>query len=175
MRILVTRPQPAADRLARRLTAAGHRAVALPVIETVAVAARRPPGSPDALLFVSSAAVHHGWPLVGPAAQGRIVLAVGSATAGALAARGVTPEVPADERSEGLLALCGKWAADWQRVWIVRGRGGRECLQTGLAQLGVAVEVVEVYERRPWRRPPCPDGHRKRSSRRTNGERQRIH
>lgn len=149
MRVLVTRPQPAGERLARRLQAAGHQAFSMPVIETIPVRCQAPQGFPDALVFLSPAAVRHGWPLVAGVAQGRPVLAIGRATADALAERGCHADVPQDERSEGLLALCRDRGQNWRSVWLVRGRGGRELLPRELARLGMDIALLEVYERRP--------------------------
>ncbi len=88
------------------------------------------------------------------------IAAVGQGTARALAARGrppgITPPPGAQWSSEGLLrhpALAPE-AVEGARIWIVRGRGGREHLARELLRRGAVPFHLEVYERRAPRPRP---------------------
>jgi uroporphyrinogen-III synthase len=78
------------------------------------------------------------------------VLAIGAATAARLADLGVTSVLcPLDRYdSEGLLALPALADVAQRQIAIVRGRGGRDVLRTGLLQRGAQVLDVACYERR---------------------------
>jgi uroporphyrinogen-III synthase len=86
MRLLITRPQPAADATAARLEAMGHRVLVSPLLVPVAMAWTPPAQPPTALLLTSANAVR----LSGAPADWRAlpVFAVGSATATAARAAG---------------------------------------------------------------------------------------
>lgn len=158
-RILVTRPQPAAQALAARITRAGGQALLFPTLEIAAV-----PASPDTLaalrslqrcrlaIFVSANAVRHGMPLVRDAGGWPPTLraaAIGTATAELLCAAGIAdvlaPEAGAD--SEALLARPElQHVAGWSVV-VFRGVGGRELLAETLVRRGATVLYAECYRR----------------------------
>lgn len=75
-------------------------------------------------------------------------VAVGPASAAALAEWGVTSIVPPTSNdSEGLLSLsCLQTVAD-QKILILRGRGGRELIAKALRSRGATVDYLELYER----------------------------
>ncbi len=80
MRLLVTRPQPAADATALQLRAGGHDVVVLPLMTTEAIAWRQPWRRPQAVMVTSAAALRHAGD--GIAALTHLPLyAVGAATA----------------------------------------------------------------------------------------------
>jgi len=155
-RILVTRSQPGASALASALEACGCPADVVPLVGTERIAgtdvlsAFESLPRIDVLIFTSVHAVVHfcgllessgrGWP-----ATARVV-AVGAATAGALRVRGVEADVPADERSEGILDLPID-AFDGGRILIVGGEGGRRALDSALEARGARVERIAVYRR----------------------------
>lgn len=157
--IVVTRPAGQAGRLARTLQAAGATVIVFPVIEIRAVAdaaaararlARL--ASYDALVFVSANAVEHGFALLAdgvPLPASLSIVAVGTGTAAALHAHGVSRVVMPDERydSEGMLKLPELTDVAGKQVLIVRGSGGRELLGQTLAARGARVEYAECYER----------------------------
>lgn len=161
-RVLVTRPAERSAGLIERIRAAGGEPIAFPVIEIVPLALPPLPDTREfaAVLFVSPAAARYGAALLqSPGARPPPVGAVGPATAAALEATGLRVDIRTDAtpNSEGLLA-CAALGAErvrGRRVLIVRGKGGRERLASGLVERGATVEYAEVYRRaRPSRYDP---------------------
>jgi uroporphyrinogen-III synthase len=160
--VLVTRPEPQAGPLARRLAAEGARVYRLPAIELHVRddrarqrAALGPIDRFHWIVFISANAVRFGAALL----EGRRDLklaAVGAATAAALNHAGyrvaLVPQGGSD--SEHLLASAEFRHVQGQRVLIVRGDGGRELLADELAARGAEVCYAEVYERRCARPVP---------------------
>lgn len=147
--VLVTRPQPQAERLSSRIIGLGGEPIRFPAIRIEPVQPSQVPAAPPALaIFVSANAVRHGLALV-PRDAGTSVVAIGPATAQSLADAGVevdvVPEVGFD--SEALLESPRLKLAPGARAVLVRGVGGRELLRETLAQRGLEVEVLEVYQR----------------------------
>lgn len=164
MRVLVTRPQPQADRWVDRLRGSGVEAVALPLIDVAAApdpaaveAAWRGMAQRRLAVFVSPNAAARffasrpagmDWPAATRAAS------IGPGTTEALVALGVPPDrivAPADDSpqfdSEALwLRLAhDDWAG--AAVLMVRGDGGREWLAERLRERGARVEAVAAYAR----------------------------
>ena len=153
--VLVTRPEPQAGPLARRLAAEGARVYRLPAIElhprddrARQRAALGPIDRFQWIVFVSANAVRFGATLL----EGRRDLklaAVGPATAAALNHAGyrvaLVPQGGYD--SEHLLESPDFRHVQGQRVLIVRGDGGRELLADELAARGAEISHAEVYER----------------------------
>ena len=168
MHVLVTRIEPAASRLAEALRGDGHRVdtcpaltiVPLDVPPAVLAAARQA----DAWLFVSVPSVELGWPLLAPAVA-PACYAVGPATAAALRALGVVPELaPGSGAAEQLLTLSSLQHLHGRHLAVVRGRDGLDTLPTTLAARGARVTLLEPYAREPlsaaqlraaWRAPDC--------------------
>jgi len=154
-RVLVTRSEPGAGTLARALEAAGFEPVVCPLID---VRERLPDASLlqaldrfAAAIFVSGHAVRWGVPALRrhwPAWPGHLQwLAVGDATALALAAHGIRAVHPGEETSEGILAMPELGVVAGRRVLIVCGAGGRQRLANELTERGAYVSKLEVYER----------------------------
>lgn len=156
--VLVTRPAGVADSLCDALAGHGacvHRAPLLaiePLAETAAERAlARDLDRFDVVIVTSRHAVQHGiarladswpqWP------HGIRWLAVGAATAAALAAHGIVAGAPDDARSEGLLALPELADIDGRRVLLLTGEGGRGLLETTLAARGARVSRLATYRR----------------------------
>ena len=162
MRVLVTRPEPAATRLADAFAAEGA------VVHRVPALAIGPAGDRESverlhhrladlsvIVFTSVNAVEGFFDLAPDATPDRLraaVLAVGPATAEALRARGVagvrTPCGRFD--SEGLLA-CAPLEAErvaGRLVAVVKGEGGRGLLGRALVGRGAEVIEADVYRRR---------------------------
>jgi uroporphyrinogen-III synthase len=160
-RILVTRSQPGAGQLVDALGAAGFTATALPVLDIQALPAPPNRGVLHELdrfalvIFVSTHAVGFGMPMIEAIwrepPRGPTWLAVGDATAAALARWGVVALVPDRHSSDGILALPQAAAVAGRRVLIVAGEGGRTDLQEVLTQRGASVELLTVYRRVPLR------------------------
>ncbi|WP_158285656.1 uroporphyrinogen-III synthase [Pseudohoeflea suaedae] len=152
MRVLVTRPEPAAYRTAERLVALGHEPVLLPLYETRLLEPE--PGFTGrpwpALVFTSANAVK----AVGNrfAAAGRPVYTVGAATAQAARGAGYETvragsgsgrdlaELIAGEAASGVLA-----APEGAPVLYLTTDDRRRDLEEGLAKAGIPVEALCVY------------------------------
>ena len=175
VRVLVTRPEPAAKRLADAFAAEGAIAACVPAIAIAPVEDRRSAERLHARLADVSVAVFtsvnsvDGFFALMPDTTGDrlppVVLAVGRATARALRDRGVagvhTPSGRFD--SEGLLA-CPQLQARpvaHRLVALVKGEGGRDLLGRELRRRGAEVIEASVYRRRtPERLSGMLDGVR---------------
>ena len=165
-RILITRTEPGAATLAAALTAAGFDALRYPVLEIRPLdpAANRRVIARldqfDVVIFVSTHAVTLGMALIDEFWRVRpsqlMWIAVGGATAAALAQRGIVAVVPVAETSEGILALPETRTVTGQHVLLVAGLGGRTELAEGLAKRGAEVEMLTLYERAPIVAPRSP-------------------
>ena len=154
--VLVTRPEPQAGALARRLAEHGARVYRLPAIALIArgeLAAQRAAVGPidrfEWVVFVSSNAVRFGVALL-EGRQDLRIAAVGPATAAALNHAGFRVSlVPAGGYdSEQLIAAPEFAHVQGQRILIVRGAAGRELLAQTLVARGAEVVYAEVYARR---------------------------
>ena len=144
--VLVTRPRELAPGLAKRVEAAGGRAIIFPAIEIEPLPHAGPLHRYDMVVFVSPTAVKHGSRWLAADAK---TLAVGAGTAGELARHGVKNAVfPASGAdSEALLELPELARVSGQHILIVRGEGGRSLLGDTLAARGARVEYAECYRR----------------------------
>jgi uroporphyrinogen-III synthase len=160
--VLVTRPEQQAIALCGLLEAEGAATFRLPAIDLEPV-----PGCRDlaagigdltrfaAIVFVSANAVRFGAFLLDASRHGPKhdlpIAAIGPATARALDQAGyrVTLVPASGFDSEALLADPRLDSLRGRSVLIVKGRGGRELLQTAFAARGAEVRLAEVYERRP--------------------------
>ena len=166
VRVLVTRPESAAERLADAFAAEDAVAIRVPAIVIAPPADR---GSAERLgarladvavaVFTSANAVDGFFDLVASGDGARlppVVLAVGRATADALRSRAAvhvhTPSGRFD--SEGLLA-CAELDARLvagRLVALVKGEGGRNLLATELARRGAELIEANVYRRQAPKR-----------------------
>ena len=104
MRVLVTRPEPAASRTAARLRALGHEVVVAPLLIPRAVEWSVPPGDWQAVAFTSASAPD----LAGEALKSLVHLpayAVGEATATAARETGFTDVRPARGDASAVFSL----------------------------------------------------------------------
>jgi uroporphyrinogen-III synthase len=161
--ILLTRPRRETRLAAVDLRAAGFEVLRAPLQSTRAAA---PSSLLDADLawaasaaiqiFVSRAAVAAACARAAPAVSAATHrLAVGSATASALSARGLPCAVaPAgSEDSEGLLGLNALQSVRGQRIALWAAPGGRNKLATALTERGAEVRNILIYRRVPQRPP----------------------
>lgn len=149
--VLLTRSSGRADDLGQRLRTLGVSVHQLTLIELEAqlLPAEALNQRPDQLIFVSPAAAEYGVPQLPAAWRTLPRLAVGRATAEALARQGWPNTVsPIQENSEGLLALTALQQVAQQRIDIVRGDSGRDLLRETLQQRGAEVKYLEVYRKR---------------------------
>lgn len=153
--IIVTRPAGTGSNLVRRVRALGGQAFCLPgsalraaADPQRAAAALQRAAQSAAVVFSSPAAVRFAFvlqPRWRPQ-RGCLVLAIGPATARALAYRGVPAEAPAGRYdSEGALALLALQRP--RTVAVVGAPGGRGLLVESLRRRATKVEQVEVYRR----------------------------
>lgn len=151
MRLLVTRPQPDAERTAARLRALGHEVLVQPLLRIVDNVAPDDPPTPSAILITSQNAVRAmaAWPQV-EEWTGMPVFAAGVATADAARALGFT-NVHAgtgDAASLADLVLAVLPRASGPLLYpAARDRSG--ALAGGLTARGYDVRVVEAYRAEP--------------------------
>jgi uroporphyrinogen-III synthase len=159
-RVLVTRPQPEADRLAARLKDAGIEAIVQPAqafrsreISASELEAFGGMSPPFLLIFTSTRAVDFGLPrLPASVTTGARYAAIGPATARALAAAGkpVSVQPALGYTSEALLEeLAGDSSGKGSSALIVTAPGGREVLLDRLQERDWNVACAWVYERIP--------------------------
>jgi uroporphyrinogen-III synthase len=164
MRVLVTRPRGQARALAAAIRDAGAAAVEFPLLAIEAVAA----GDPEAeairslvaelghyalAIFISTNAVSSAlpwlrerWPEL---PEGLVCLAIGEATAAALARAGIRATHGARAMtSEELLGDPLLRHVSGKRIVIFKGTGGRRMLADTLAGRGARVKECAVYRRR---------------------------
>lgn len=159
LRVVVTRPRSAAERLAAELAQEGAKPIVFPslAIEELApapaleAALDELPGAHLAV-FVSANAVERGLAAArarGPWPDTLPVAAVGDATAQALRSAGFAQVIspPARHDSEGLLELPELQSVAGRTVVIFRGEGGREKLKEVLEERGARVVFAECYRR----------------------------
>ena len=158
--VLNTRPRESALGFSAKLREQGYDVIEQPLLaiagppdDAQAHAAMKAAASADAWIFVSVNAVAGARALCAQAHPGPQLLAVGAATASALAAWAQRPVVCAQEssNSEGLLALAALKTA--RSVAIFAAPDGRDLLRRTLTERGVEVSVVHSYTRTvaPWR------------------------
>ena len=177
MRVIVTRPLREAHVWVDAINAAGHQALAWPLIEIRAAADQQPVqqawqslGMYDSVMFVSANAVDHFFAAIPDAAskfQQHMHLrawATGPGTTAALRRAGMAADridAPAPESAqldtEALWARVGQGVRSDQSVLIVRGSDGdernatqgvgRDWLAQQLMQAGASVTFVVSYER----------------------------
>lgn len=156
--LLLTRPPREARRVAALLP--GVDCLRMPLQAT-----RLTPASAlgDAATWAASAAIHihvsraavAGAARIGSLGKG-VHVAVGRATAQALAVRGVVCLRAAEdsEDSEGVLALPALQAVRGARIALYAAPGGRTHLQEALSARGAEVRTLWVYRRYPLRARP---------------------
>jgi uroporphyrinogen-III synthase len=161
-RIVVTRSVEDVDRLAERLTSAGHVAVKLPLLAIEAIQSSLDidnlPRTTAAIIYTSGNAVRHGFEAISQATinEASMTIAVGAKTRDALSKKGVRAVSPAREDSEGILALLESLDQSPTHVVLVKGQGGRDLIETRLARLGIHLTIIECY-RRVW--PDVPEAN----------------
>lgn len=155
--VLITRPYPQGEPLAKKISALGGLPYVLPAIEIL------PPEHPEPLrqrlkkeeydlyLFISTNAVHFGLPLLPDQClpKNKKTGAIGNATNQALQEKGIQVDFgsspPFD--SEAFLAQASLQQMNGQKVLIFRGNGGREKIAQTLTARGAMVRYAEVYRR----------------------------
>lgn len=158
--VLVTRPEPQATLLCEQIVALGAKAFAFPTI-----AFAPPPNEKkfhqeimlldeqEYLIFISPQAVaasinaiKQAWPQLPSHLK---IAAVGAGTARALTNAGLSVDLQPNSEwsSQGLLDLPEFQKIENRKIAIIRGVGGRELLDTMLAERGAQVLPIIAYER----------------------------
>ena len=144
MRVWVTRTEPGASRLARRLDAVGYAVTKAPVLRIEDTGAAAPRGRFDFVLFVSAHAVERafarGW---GDRPLGSMAAGIGAAAESALRRRGIEPR-PCGLRNAAALTTMPEPPA---RMLVVKGEGGRDVVQDWARSHGRSVSEWNVYRR----------------------------
>ena len=151
-RIVITRPEGEAVRLAQRLEALGAVPVVAPAIEIEFTdppeldAALQRIRSYDWVIFTSRNGVTAVYRRTA-AIEGPKIAAIGPATAQALRAHGVEPDLmPEEYVAEAVLEALGNVGG--LRILLPRAEMAREVLPEGLESRGAAVDVIAAYRTR---------------------------
>ena len=155
--VLVTRSEPGASVLADALRAAGFAVRCVPVLEIRPLDVSLERHLRSSIVSTSSSAFRvtqrvsrsKGSMCSRQRHPALTWIAVGAATARVLAERGIEALRPANESSEGILALAPLSRVVGQRVLICAGRGGRPLLEEELTRRGARVTSLALYERIP--------------------------
>lgn len=149
MRVWVTRTEPGASRLSRRLTGAGHAVLNAPVLHIEGTSNPAPKGCFDFVLFVSSHAVERafatGW---GAALRPGAAAGIGAAAETALSSRGVRPRFCGLANATAVTHALVKPPVS---TLIVKAEGGRDVVQNWVRSHGASVAEWDVYRRVPVR------------------------
>lgn len=147
MRVWVTRTEPGASRLSRRLARAGYAALNAPVLYIEDTANPAPKGCFDFVLFVSAHAVERafatGW---GSALRRGVAAGIGAAAETALSSRDVRMRVCG---LADAVAVTHALVTPPARTLIVKGEGGRDVVQNWVRSHGAYVADWDVYRRVP--------------------------
>jgi uroporphyrinogen-III synthase len=141
-RVLITRAEPEASRLAEVIASCGHRAVLAPLAQLQSCAVQWPDILPEALIFTSSNAPTrttcanvHGLP----------VFAIGARTAAAAQSAGFSNiEAVADGHYAKLLQSL--MAAPYRQYWHIGGHDLRHDIGADLALQQKSCAAIAVYE-----------------------------
>jgi uroporphyrinogen-III synthase len=148
-RVLVTRPQPGADRTAERLRQLGFEPVVMPLTETVALPHVLPEMLPDLVLATSPQAFRH---LSGAAATALSAIPVrvtGKATAAAARMAGFTEVNEAGGDVARLMHALSSVLNLGMRILYLAGRVRRLELEHSLTVKCAVLSVIEVYDTVP--------------------------
>ncbi len=152
--VVVTRAREQASALAARLAALGAEVVEAPVIRTEPLSdvELAPIGGYDLVCITSQNAVEPFFDALrrqGTDARGLAgvrVATIGAATAAALRAHGIDPDVvPERQVAEGLVEALAAEEMHGKHVLIARAEEGRDVVRDALRERGAEVEVVALY------------------------------
>jgi uroporphyrinogen-III synthase len=143
MRVLLTRPQTDAGRVAARLAARGHAAVIAPVTAIVPTGAPAPRGPFDGLILTSA---HAGPSLAALHGLACPVFAVGARTAAAAAAAGLTETHAAAGDAAALARLVMERVPSGGRLLHAAARQRKPEPDASLRAAGYDLVVWECYE-----------------------------
>lgn len=148
-RILVTRPQPSADRTAADLRKRGFEPLTLPLTRTIPLtleAHRLQQNDIAAVAITSANAVRHAPPALLAQIARLPVYAVGGRTGETARAGGLDV---VDMKAGDAAVLVGRIAAavtPGQQILVLCGRARRDTVEEGLVRAGFSVFLAETYD-----------------------------
>ena len=145
-RVLVTRPQPGADRTAERLRALGFEPVVMPLTETVALPHVLPEVIPDLVLATSPQAFRHLASEIADLLSGIPLRVTGKATAASARQAGFLDVKETGGDVNRLMASLSSMIVPGLRILYLAGHVRRQELEHHLAARGANLTVVEVYD-----------------------------
>jgi uroporphyrinogen-III synthase len=148
MRLLLTRPEPDAERTALALRARGHAVLAAPLlqIEPIQVALDDPPCAALLMTSASAARTMAAHPDL-PRLLSRPVFVVGAHTAATARNAGFADVISADGDARDLARLvAGRFAGSGAKLLYLRGRQIAGDLAGALARDGLDVDSVAIYQ-----------------------------
>lgn len=145
-RVLVTRPQPGADRTADRLRVLGYQPVVLPLTQTVPLAHAVSAVVPDLVLATSPQAFRHLEPVVAAALSAIPLRVTGKATAQSARLAGFAEVTECGGDVSGLIAGLRALPLGALRILYLAGRVRRPELDLFLKEKGASLVVTEVYD-----------------------------
>ncbi|MBZ0111314.1 MAG: uroporphyrinogen-III synthase [Thermoanaerobaculia bacterium] len=154
-RVVVTRPSPRGEGLAKKLEDRGFQADLLALLEVTAPAdsdplrqAAREGSNYDSWIFTSAPAVDAFFAQrPSPPRHATVFFAVGEATASALASQGYAAITPNDQTAEGLVNLIGARLPGTARLLVPQAADARPTLVDGLSRLGFEVHGVATHDK----------------------------
>lgn len=145
-RVLVTRPQPGADRTAERLHVLGFEPVVMPLTETVALPHGLPEAIPDLVLATSPQAFRYLAPAAAETLSAIPVLVTGKATAASARQVGFLDVKETGGDVSRLMAALAPLIKPGIHIRYLAGHVRRPELEQYLAAKGVNLTVSEVYD-----------------------------
>ena len=145
VRVLVTRPQPGADRTAARLTSLGYEPVVLPLTQTLALSQDLPEAKPDLVIATSPQAFHHLSQALRDVLARVPVIVTGDGTAKAAREAGLAHVETAGGNVAGLIDRLGQTNLSDMKVIYLAGRVRRPDLEFFLRDKAKDFELTEVY------------------------------
>lgn len=144
--VVVTRARQQAGALSQRLRALGAEVIELPLIEFEPVEFTPPDwDSYHWAIFTSANGVAFFFEKVRPRPGPRLC-AIGPATAAALRARGLEPDiVPPEFVAESAVEALRQAGAEGKRVLLARAEEARDVIPAELARMGATVDLLAVY------------------------------
>lgn len=145
MRVWVTRTEPGAGRVSRRLTCAGYAVLNAPVLHIEDTSNAAPKGCFDFVLFVSTHAVEHafasGWK---PKLRPGVAAGIGAAADAALRSRGIRTRLCGVPDAA---AVTRALVTPPPRTLVVKGERGGDVVQNWVRSHGASVVEWDVYRR----------------------------
>lgn len=142
--VWVTRTEPGASAMAKRLRRAAIQSSVAPLIDIQRIPTEPPTQSFDLVVYLSQ---HTAWCLEDDEVQAKRHMAIGATTRKALSHIGICAEVPEKANSEGVVASVTTTLKAGSTVLIICGEEGVTLLREHLANLGYRVCVWRVYRR----------------------------